>query len=411
MAADTGAFVVVWQTNPTGKAVQVAGQLFDPTGARVGGEFRVGSVVAGSWLALPHVAMAPHGSFVVVWQEPDPNDASTLRILGQRFTALGKTLGPTFWISEGLRGPQRFPGVACDPHGNFVVTWNDDQGLGVTTARLYHANGVPVRLPVALTQGILQEDALVAFGWNGTFAIAWTESYPVDIAHLRRFSASPGEEICQYSNGEFDCYTGRSGEIPTIRHPFGGRPGDIALLGDIDGDGRADPCVFRSGTFLCDTGHDSGTTGVAVAFGQDGDVPFLADVDGDGKADPCVYRNGHFLCSTRHDGVADFDLAFGAPGDVPLLGDIDGDGRADPCVFRAGTFLCDTHHDGVADVVIPFGHPGDSPLLGDFDGDGRADPCVLAEGLQCDTAHDGKPGGTLLIPSRLRTMFGNLDGL
>ena len=30
MAANSGAFVVVWQTNPTGKATQVAGRLFDP---------------------------------------------------------------------------------------------------------------------------------------------------------------------------------------------------------------------------------------------------------------------------------------------------------------------------------------------------------------------------------------------
>ena len=172
--------------------------------------------------------------------------------------------------------------------------------------------------------------------------------------------------------------------------------------------------MFRRGVFLCDTEHASGAPGVVVAFGQDGDVPFLADVDGDGKAAPCVYRNGHFLCSTGHDGVADLDLAFGSPGDVPLLGDIDGDGKADPCVFRAGTFLCDTRHNGVADVVIPFGHPGDIPLLGDFDGDGRADPCVLSQGLRCNTAHNGGAGGTLsmpFVPFNPMTMFGNLDGL
>ncbi len=46
MSARTGAFVVVWNTDPTGEDAQVAGQLFAPGGARVGGEFRVGSVVS-----------------------------------------------------------------------------------------------------------------------------------------------------------------------------------------------------------------------------------------------------------------------------------------------------------------------------------------------------------------------------
>ena len=226
MAANSGAFVVVWQTNPTGRATQVAGQLFDPTGARIGGEFRVGSIIPGYWLPHAKVAMVPHGSFVVVWQEPDPTtDGSTYLILGQRFTARGRPLGPTLRISDGLPGPQEFPNVACDPHGNFVVTWNNDGPHGgVTMARLYHANGVPVRPPVALTPRPRQEDAFVAFGWNGTFAIAWTDLDQLPIAHVRRFSASPGEEICQYSKGEFDCYTGRSGEVPTVHHPFGGRP-------------------------------------------------------------------------------------------------------------------------------------------------------------------------------------------
>lgn len=422
MSPETGQFVVVWEIG-TGNGVQVAGQLFAPGGTRIGTEFRVDSVVEGNFSPLPVVTMERDGSFVIVWQEPNPNVPSQARafsILGQRFGPSGSAVGSQFFVSEELDGDQVFPQVASDPNGNFVVVWDNRVNSGAT-ARLYHADGTPAGPPRSL---MAAELSVLSFGSNGTFAIAWTETndFVGTILYERRFAASPGQEICAYSkpqfnpNGVFDCLTGRSNSsdaLPAIHHPFGGQPGDIGLLGDIDGDGRADPCVFRTGVFLCDTNHDYGTTGVVVPFGQAGDIPFLGDVDGDGRADPCVYRSGHFLCDTGHQGAPAIDIAFGAPGDIPLLGDIDGDGRADPCVYRSGLFLCDTHHTGTADVQIQFDVAGDLPVLGDFDNDGRADPCVVSHAdLLCDTAHNGQVGGRVhLWQAGLAPLFGNIDGL
>jgi hypothetical protein len=417
MAAGTGAFVVVWETNPTGNGAQVGAQLFGPTGARVGGEFRIGSVIVGAWQPHAAVAMAPDGSFVVVWQEPVENNASTHTILGQLFSTEGVPIGTQLRISEGLPGFEEFPQIACDPHGNFVVTWNDDNIAGVTMSRLYRANGTPVNRPIALTRGVGQEGAAVAFGSNGTFAIAWTEMFPPigTIAHVRRFSASPGPEFCIFSSGVFACDTGRTGGLPEVRHPFGGDPGDIGLLGDVDGDGRADPCVFRSGQFLCDTAHDYGAAEFQESFGQNGDLPLLGDIDGDGRADPCVFRGGHFLCDSAHDGQVHQDIGLDVqPGDVPLLGDVDGDGRADPCLFRAGLFLCDIHHDGVPELMIPFGRPGDIPLLADFDGDGIAKPCVYrGKELLCYSKQNGGSEQLILTfgDGSGAPLVGNLDGL
>ena len=418
MAAETGAFVVVWETNPTGNGAQVGAQLFSPTGARVGGEFRIGSVIDGPWQPHAAVAMAPDGSFVVVWQEPVAGNASTYIILGQRFSAEGAPAGSQLRISEGLPGRQEYPQIACDPHGNFVVTWNEDGTAGVTMSRLYWANGTPVtKSPIALTQGVGQEGAAVAFGSNGTFAIGWTEMFPLIgmIAHVRRFSASPGPEFCIFRSGVFSCDTGRTGGIAEVRHPFGGDPGDIGLLGDVDGDGRADPCVFRSGRFLCDTAHDYGAAEFKEKFGQSGDTPLLGDIDGDGRADPCVFRSGHFLCDSAHDGQVHQDLSLPfQPGDLPLLGDVDGDGRADPCLFRAGLFLCDVHHDGSLGLTIPLGRPGDIPLLADFDGDGIAKPCVYrGKELLCRTGRNSGSVQTILTfgDGSGTPLVGNLDGL
>jgi hypothetical protein len=103
-----------------------------------------------------------------------------------------------------------------------------------------------------------------------------------------------------------------------------GAASDLALTGDLDGDGDDDPCVRRGAAFLCDTVHDGLGSEVAITFGKPGDRAFLGDLDGDGRDDPCVIQGGRLLCDTAHDGgKAELSLRFSLSG-VPLLGDVDG---------------------------------------------------------------------------------------
>jgi hypothetical protein len=53
---------------------------------------------------------------------------------------------------------------------------------------------------------------------------------------------------------------------------FGGAPGDIPLLFDFDGDGKADLCIFRNGTWYVNTKLD-GTIQATWAYGTGTDVP------------------------------------------------------------------------------------------------------------------------------------------
>jgi len=415
MARDTGAFVVTWQSSDQdGSGWGIYGQRFAASGEKAGEELLVPTFTAGDQ-DLTSVAMDPIGNFVVAWRGQDPENSLRTAIFARRFSANGERLGEEFRVSEATDGWESFPKVALDPKGNFVISW-DHWPIGLAYARLYRANGLPVRDPVQMTFVPGQLAPQLGFADDGTFGAAWTDTGTEDEledVYVQRFSASPGEEFCLFRRGELICDTGRTGGDPEVRYPFGGQPGEIGLLGDVDGDGRADLCLFRAGVFRCDTGHDFGAAETRIRFGQAGDIPLLGDVDGDGKADPCVYRSGQFLCSAAHDGNVSLTIAFGQTGDIPLLGDVDGDGRADPCVFRNGVFLCDTKHDGSVNVTIPFGQPGDVPLLGDFDGDGKADPCVYRAGqLLCDTKHDGTIGGRLTFGGGDGVpLLGNIDGL
>jgi hypothetical protein len=417
MARDTKVFTVVWKSKEEdGSGWGVYGQRFSAKGEKLGTEFLISTTTDGDQ-EEPVIAMDPRGGFVITWRSTDPEDSTRTAVFAQRFAPGGERIGGEIRVSEGTEGFEDGPAIAMDRQGNFVIGW-DHWPVGLAYAKLYRADGTPVRPAIQLTSVIGQVVPHLAFAANGTFGAGWTDALREDdIAdvYIQRYSASPGSEFCLFQAGEFLCDTGRTGGAPEVRYPFGGEAGEVGLLGDLDGDGRADPCVYRDGVFRCDTGHDFGAAETRVRFGQKGDVPLLGDVNGDGKVDPCVYRAGRFLCDTRHEpGTADLEVPVGGqPGDVPLIGDLDGDGKADFCLFRKGSFLCDTARDGSVHLTIQFGRPGDLPLLGDFDGDGRADPCVYRTGqLLCDTAHNGTVGGTLTFgDGKGVPLLGNVDGL
>jgi hypothetical protein len=172
--------------------------------------------------------------------------------------------------------------------------------------------------------------------------------------------------------------------------------GDVPMLADIDGDRLADPIVWRASTgtwywLTSSSGYDYAMSGVKQFGNQSlGDIPLLADYDGDGKADFSVWRqtNGTWYWLTSTSGFA---YANGGSkqwgnsglGDKPLTGDFDGDHRADLAVWRAssGTWYWLTSSSGYNPAfagVEQWGNQtlGDVPSIADFDGDGKADPCV-----------------------------------
>ena len=160
---------------------------------------------------------------------------------------------------------------------------------------------------------------------------------------------------------------------------------DTIVPGDYDGDGKSDPAVFRpstAGWYVLNSSTNY-TTSLSVIWGASTDIPVPGDYDGDGKFDPAVFRpstGGWYFVKSSTNFTTSGAVIWGASTDTPLPGDYDGDGKADPAVFRPSTggwyFLKSSTNFTTSGGVI-WGASTDIAVPGDYDGDGKIDPAVF----------------------------------
>ncbi len=184
-----GNFVVVWQSygssgTDTGDA-SVQAQRFDAGGAPVGPQIQVNTYVTSSQSAMT-VAVGPSGGFVVAWQSHGSSgtDTSASSVNARRYQSDGTPVGGEFQVNSYTTNSQRYPAVAVDSGGGFVVVWEslgssgtDASGSSIQLQR-FDAQGAPLAGESQVNTYVtsFQRDPAVTLDGEGNFVVAW-ESY------------------------------------------------------------------------------------------------------------------------------------------------------------------------------------------------------------------------------------------
>ena len=319
--------------------------------------------------------MDADGNFVVVSTDFRTLNNSFQDVVGQRFNAAGGAEGDELLINVETVGTQKYPSVAMDADGNFVVAWQtlgQDYGDFGIFARRYSASGVPQsgEFLVNDTTERNQLGAAVAMSPDGDFIIAW-ESYrgdgTLDVFAKRydRSGAALGSEfrvntattggsspdVAVESDGDFIIAWGgsdgsASGILAERYNSTGARQGDEfqvntetrsyqsgpSVAVDDDGDFVV---VWKSENLLQD-GDDAGVFGQRYdrsGVPQGGEFQVNSFTTGDQWfPDVAMDADGDFVVAWESNGrdVSFYEVfAQRFQGDGPVAGDFTVDGRAD----------------------------------------------------------------------------------
>jgi len=230
--------------------------------------------------------------------------------------------------------------------------------------------------------------------------VGW--GFSTDIATPGDFDGDRKTDIAVFRRGTGNAATGFwvfQSSTSTARFiPFG-ITSDRPVVADYDGDGKTDAAIFRDASsaggqstfwWLASRGGLANQQ-IPVAWGTNGDVPLVGDFTGDGRADFVVQRSvsgGGVFYVHPSTGAADANtptsiVQFGLGNDLPVPGDYDGDGIADIAVMRnqGGNFVWYIRPSTASSTYygLTFGQAtgsADLPTQGDYDGDGKTDPAV-----------------------------------
>jgi hypothetical protein len=215
-------------------------------------------------------------------------------------------------------------------------------------------------------------------------------------SHVQRFwgLSSLGDQIvpADYDgDGKADFAVYRNGTWYVSRNSGGdltfvwGTSTDIPVPADFDNDGKADIAIWRpsegafQGLWYVLKSSTNYTAYDVAPFGASTDKPVVGDYNGDGKADYAVIRRSGGVTTwyILYTGTSTFAASsWGTDTDIPVPGDYDGDRKNDLAVWRPATGTWYVFKSGGGIIGAQFGADGDVPVPADYDGDMKTDLAV-----------------------------------
>jgi hypothetical protein len=220
-----GDFVIVFEHNYDGNIYGIFGKRFNSSGAPLATQFQVNSYTT-QRQDIPDVAMRADGDFIVTWQS-NLQDGGSKGIFARRFTSAGTPVGVDFQVSAYTIGDQRYPEIAADDSGDFVVAWESIAQDGHTEgvfARRVSGNGAfgpEFRVNTYTFEG--QRDISADWDGDGDFVVTWyDEGYMRDgsgsSVFAQRFKLPPLAILDIDGNGLNEPLTDG---LLNLRHRFG----------------------------------------------------------------------------------------------------------------------------------------------------------------------------------------------
>ncbi len=215
-----GRFLVVWHSDgPDGSGRGILGRRYDAAGEPTGEQFQVNTHTAGNqrW---PAVAVDATGNFVVVWSS-NGQDGSGEGVFGQRYDEAGRPVGEEFQVNTYTADRQTDPAVAADPSGNFIIVWQSDWqdgSQGGIFGQRFDAEGDPVgeEFQVNTYTTRAQIEPSVATDQAGNFVVVWTHCFGYSYFCYGAINGQLYDATGNRLGGEFEVVPGSDAYGPVV---------------------------------------------------------------------------------------------------------------------------------------------------------------------------------------------------
>ena len=172
--APNGSFTVVWQsTHHEKRGWEMYARSFNAEGEPTRRERALNIQMSGDQ-ANPAVTYVDNNKYVVAWNGPGKGDDSGIYA---RIVENDARVGSEIRVSQTTKGGQQRPAITATPEGGFIVAW-DGNGSGDKTGifmREFDADGAPVGGEARVNSDTSRDDESprISMDEDGNFAIVW----------------------------------------------------------------------------------------------------------------------------------------------------------------------------------------------------------------------------------------------